>query len=333
MRKLLRMKYMVILSFLLGFYPSAGQDVSFSQFFSNPLYLNPAFAGSVGVPRISLQYRNQWHVFNNAFNTYSVAFDMPVEKLQGGLGFYVLKDGQANNLLNSYQFNFTYSVYVRVSEFYQLHGGIQTGIFRNELRTDQLIFPDNFDPETGQTGLSEELQYLGDRSFSFPDFSAGVMLYSDRIFYGLAVHHIAEPQQSFFIDNDDFAKLERKYSAHVGARLPVFLYGHQRKKFDIAPQLVVQMQGDFNQINYGFFATKNGLTAGTWFRQNIGLQYDAVIFLVGFAKNNWQLTYSYDLTVSGLWGNSGGTSEISLAFLLKNRDKERHLPFFNSIGE
>ncbi len=325
--------HVVFMLFLLLQVTSTGQDVSFSQFFSNPLYLNPAFAGSVGVPRISIQHRNQWHALNNAFNTYSLAFDFPVEKLQGGLGFYALKDGQANNIMNTYQFNFSYSVHLRVSEFYQLHGGIQAGIIRNELRTEQLVFPDNFDPAIGKTGLSGELQYLGEPSYHFPDFSAGVMIYSERIFYGLAVHHIAEPQQSFFNSDSDFARLQRKYSAHFGARLPVFLYGHQRKKFDIAPQLIFQKQGSFNQLNYGFFATKSGITAGAWFRQNIGLQYDAVILLVGFAKNNWQLTYSYDLTVSGLWGDSGGTSEISLAFLLKKGGHKRHLPFFNYIEE
>ena len=36
------------------------QDAMFSQFYANPLYLNPAFAGSNVCPRISLNFRDQW---------------------------------------------------------------------------------------------------------------------------------------------------------------------------------------------------------------------------------------------------------------------------------
>ena len=59
-----------------------GQDVSFSQFYTNPLYLNPAFSGAAEIPRAALQYRNQWQGFENAFSTYSAALDIPVKILQ-----------------------------------------------------------------------------------------------------------------------------------------------------------------------------------------------------------------------------------------------------------
>ena len=75
------------------------QDAGFSQFYSNPLYLNPAFSGTLGVPRVNLQYRDQWHGLTDAYVTQSVAFDMPVESLQGGIGFNLVRDAQANGML------------------------------------------------------------------------------------------------------------------------------------------------------------------------------------------------------------------------------------------
>lgn len=305
---------------------TSAQDVTFSQFYTNPLYLNPAFAGSVGVPRVALQYRNQWHKFDNAFTNYSVAFDIPVDKLQGGIGLNILNDSQANNILNSLQINMAYSVYLRLSQKFRMHGGLQAGFNQNSLKVDKLVFPDNVDPNFGNHGVSQEI--ISDPNFSFVDFSTGILVYSDRIFFGGAVHHLTEPQQSYYTGQENVGRLFRKYTAHFGARLPIYLKGHLRKKFDISPQLIVQQQSDFQQINYGMFATKYGLTAGAWFRQNFGLRYDAVIFLVGFVKKNMQFTYSYDLTVSGLWGDSGGTSEVSLAFLLKDSKKKRHLPYY-----
>lgn len=309
------------------------QDVSFSQFYSNPLYLNPAFAGSVGVPRVALQYRNQWQGFGNAFSTYSVAFDTPVDKLQGGIGLNVLNDAQAGSILNSLQINLSYSVFIQLSKEYRLHGGIQAGFNQNSLKTNELVFADNVDPNYGNHGISAELASLADPNFSYVDFSTGVLVYGRRMFYGIAVHHLTEPNQSFYSGQQDVSKLDRKYTAHFGARIPIYRHGHLRKKFDISPQLIVQKQGPFQQINYGLFATKLGFTGGTWFRQNFGLRYDAVIFLVGYVKKNWQFTYSYDWTVSGLWGDTGGTSEISLAFLLKSIDKKRNMPFFIKYEE
>ena len=309
------------------------QDVSFSQFYANPLYLNPAFSGSVGVPRVALQYRNQWHSFDNAYTTYSAAFDIPVNKLQGGIGGYVINDAQADGILKSLQVNLSYAVFIQLSENYRLHGALQGGFHQNSLNTSRLVFADNLDPNYGNHGTSGELATLTDPNYNYVDFSAGILMYSKRLFYGIAAHHLTEPNQSFYPGSEDVAKLYRKYTAHFGARLPVYLYGHNRKKFDISPQVIMQLQGDFQQFNYGIFATKRGLTVGTWFRQNFGLRYDAVICMFGFLKKSWQFYYSYDFTVSGLRGDSGGTSEISLTFLLNKTDKNKLLPFFNRYEE
>jgi type IX secretion system PorP/SprF family membrane protein len=195
------------------------------------------------------------------------------------------------------------------------------------------VFADNLDPNYGNHGSSGELATITDPNYSFADFSAGLLIYSQRLFYGVAAHHLTEPNQSFYQGIGNVAKLDRKYTAHFGARLPVYLYGHNRKKFDISPQVIMQLQGKNQQFNYGVFATKSGFTVGTWFRQNFGFRYDAVIFLIGFMKRSWQFNYSYDFTVSGLRPQSGGTSEISLTFLLNKAEKGKVLPFFNRYEE
>lgn len=331
---MLKQKINIVLVLLLVIHAHVfAQDVSFSQFYSNPLYLNPAFAGSSGVPRVALQYRNQWHSFDNAFNTYSAAIDFPVEKLQGGLGMYFMNDAQGNGALNKYMVNAMYSFHLRLSEHFHFQGALQGGYFQNSLNVNDLIFADNLDMNFGDHGTSGELAYITNPNHSYVDFSTGILVYSKKTFFGLAAHHLTEPDQSFVEGSGTDAKLDRKYTLHFGARLPVFLYGHRRKKFDISPQIIVQSQGNFQQINYGLFAAKRGIAVGTWFRQNFGLRYDAVIFLVGFVRKKWQFTYSYDMTVSGLGGNSGGTSEVSLAFLLREIKRDKFLPFYERYEE
>jgi type IX secretion system PorP/SprF family membrane protein len=309
------------------------QDVSFSQFYANPMYLNPAFAGSAGIPRVGLQYRNQWGGFENAFGTYTASFDIPVEKLQGGLGGYFLNDVQADGILKSMQFNLSYAVFLRISEKFMLNGAVQAGYFQNSLNTSRLIFSDNLDPYNGNHGTSGELATLTDPNHRFFDFSTGLMMYSERLFFGLAAHHLTEPNQSFYQGSDNVAPLERKFTAHFGAKLPVYLYGHNRKKFDISPQVITQIQGIYQQFNYGLFATKRGLIAGAWFRQNFGFRYDAMILVAGFLKRSWQFYYSYDFTVSGLRGYAGNTHEVSFTFLLNKPERNKILPFFNQYEE
>ena len=150
-----------------------GQDVAFSQFYTNPLYLNPAFAGATGVPRIVLQYRDQWHGFGNAFTTYSAAIDFPFKPLQGGIGLNLINDTQGEGLLNSLQVNLAYAVFLRLSRTFRLHGGLQTSFFQNSLNTSKLVFSDNLDLNYGNHSVTAEI--FSDPNYSFADFSAGLI--------------------------------------------------------------------------------------------------------------------------------------------------------------
>ena len=63
--------------FLLG--KASAQDPHFSQFFSSPLTLNPAFTGKFfGDYRVMGNYRNQWPTINNAFTTATIAADFHI---------------------------------------------------------------------------------------------------------------------------------------------------------------------------------------------------------------------------------------------------------------
>ena len=82
---------------------ASAQDPHFSQFFSSPLTLNPAFTGKFfGTYRIAGNYRNQWPSINNAFTTSTISADFHI--LPGrianndswGIGFQGYNDNSAN---------------------------------------------------------------------------------------------------------------------------------------------------------------------------------------------------------------------------------------------
>ena len=74
----------LILLFAVAFFTSIdlkAQDPAFSQFYANPLYLNPAFAGAApkGAPRTNLNYRDQCPFLTMYFDicAYNVSYPKP----------------------------------------------------------------------------------------------------------------------------------------------------------------------------------------------------------------------------------------------------------------
>jgi hypothetical protein len=99
--KTIKMKLkLIILSLIASFcvsinYNAVAQDYKFSQVFSNPLLINPAYAGSLGHSRVSVSYRNQWE---GEDVTFSAAYDQHIPKLSGGVGLQYISE----NYLNGY---------------------------------------------------------------------------------------------------------------------------------------------------------------------------------------------------------------------------------------
>ena len=82
---------------------------AFSQFYSNPLYLNPAFtANNGGCPTATLNYRDQWPGIGRTYVTYSASYDQHVDALGGGLGVIVAQDKSGSGNLNTLHFHLFY---------------------------------------------------------------------------------------------------------------------------------------------------------------------------------------------------------------------------------
>ena len=68
--------YALLIIFFLASSPRVfSQDAEFTQFYANPLHLNPAFAGTHMAPRSTLNYRNQWPGIPGTFVTSSFSYD------------------------------------------------------------------------------------------------------------------------------------------------------------------------------------------------------------------------------------------------------------------
>ena len=58
---------------------ASAQDPQFTQFFANPIYIAPSYAGASTGQRVIVSYRDQWSVIPNTYRTMSASYDVNIE--------------------------------------------------------------------------------------------------------------------------------------------------------------------------------------------------------------------------------------------------------------
>jgi type IX secretion system PorP/SprF family membrane protein len=295
------------------------QDPIFSQFYANPIYLNPAFAGTTICPRLIMNYRNQWPSIPGGFVTYNASYDQYFEKLSGGLGVIAMSDlaGEGKLTHSSISMMYAYRLGLDMRNKYNLNFSLQGSYFSKSLDWSKLTFGDMIDSRDGF--IYQTANIPGYENVNYVDFSAGMLYYTERFYFGVAVHHLTEPANSFY-DGDRSVHF-RKYTVQVGYEIPL---GDKRGVYQqeypsLFPSLIYQQQQQFHQLNYGLYFHKTPMVVGIWYRQfmsaPVGGYSDAIVGLVGFEYDKFKIGYSYDVTISALNNVSGGSHEIS--FTLK----------------
>lgn len=278
--------------------PVQAQDPEFTQFYANPLYLNPAFAGSNICPRITMNYRNQWPGISGTYVTTSISADRFVYGIKSGIGILVMNDRAGQGTLNTTNISGIYSYQWRPTRSFAINVGFQATYGQKKLDWSKLTFGDMIDERRGFVKNTEEVPGRSQRSFV--DISAGAVGFSKRFFIGFAAHHLNEPDEGLVYSS----KLPRKYTAHAGAIIPV---GDKSNETTISPNILYQQQQDFRQLNLGVYITKGSLVGGLWYRNQ-----DSFIVLLGLQHGIFKIGYSYDVTVSKLTNATAGSHEVSL---------------------
>jgi type IX secretion system PorP/SprF family membrane protein len=320
----------ILLLFLLTLFSLKGwsQDPQFSQFYANPLYLNPALAGGALAPRVTVNYRNQWPALSANFVTTTFGGDIFLPNYNSGLGVLVTMDSQGLGNLKSTDVTLQYSYQLRINEVTSLRLGIQGGFASRTLDYYGLTFGDQYN-NGGLTGQPSNDPFAsGGPNVFYADFGSGLMLYSDWYWAGFSAHHLNRPNQAFSVQE---ARLPIKSSFQAGLRIPfagyTFLGNEIDKEKTISPAIMYKKQGKYDQFDAGLYVTIEPLVLGAWYR-GIPLKryapginnHESLVFLTGFRQDKFSIGYSYDLTISTLGAGSGGAHEISLSYIFPPTD-------------
>lgn len=299
------------------------QDVLFSQFYANPLYMNPAFAGAKICPRVSLNFRNQWPALVSAFTTVSASYDQYIDGLHGGVGAIVMADRQGDHgALSTTSAAAMYAFRFQLGKSVFVNAALQAGITNTSLDWENLRFPDMIDAVNGFTGMTSA-QMPASTNEWYLDFAAGAMVYSEKWYAGFAASHLTQPDNGFY----GVYRLPIKMTANAGCLINLSEEKRRTSSLGLgtpilSPNIVYQHQQNFNYLNYGLYLDWMPFMVGVWYRQSLD-NPDAFVFQIGFQQDYFKVGYSYDVTVSKLANNTSGAHEISLGLLLPCPEKKQ----------
>jgi type IX secretion system PorP/SprF family membrane protein len=297
------------------------QDPHFTQYYANPLYLNPAFAGVKQCPRVTTNYRNQYPTLG-VYQTFSASYDQYVDGLNGGIGVLIMQDEAANGDLSLTEASGIYSYHLKVNRDFMLLFGAQATFRQRSLNWNNLTFPDMIDPFFGFVKPTNEIRPDETTVQQF-DLSFGMLGFTENFYIGASAHHVTQPNEAFL----STSTLPIKVTAQAGATIPL---GRKRlyNELDnlLIPNVVYQTQGGAHHMTLGMSFNRGVLTGGLGYRQALGVvstNPDALIAIIGIAPNDvpWKFGYSYDYTISALGNALGGAHEVSLSYQFPCRSR------------
>jgi len=307
------------------------QDPLFTQFFSAPLYYNPAFTGIGTGLRARFNYRNQWPNLPVDYRAYYFSADLGDRNLpgSGGIGLMVNSDNDGVGFIHNLEFALNLAVRIPITSFMIAQVGVKASFKQKTINWNDFIVSDQLNEKYGNI-YQTALTHPDANKKSYPDFAAGGILRTTNesgVFQGtlgFSVDHLFQPDESFL--QTASAPLARKWIAHVDA---VFQLGEKGSSSSMGshgfsdplklnPGLIFISQSRFNTLEVGMNLMKFNLYLGGWYKTTVtGAVSNVLALLAGynyrFAENmSVRFMYSYDIPISGAMMGTGGAHEISL---------------------
>ncbi|TCD00424.1 PorP/SprF family type IX secretion system membrane protein [Pedobacter psychroterrae] len=314
---------LIILLLLAGALESRAQiDPHFSQYYAFPLWLNPALTGVMdGQSRMTANFRDQWAGVDGGYKTTAISGDTRLsDKIALGANILSQKAGTAGYNHLTAQGSFAYQVAVSSNGYHKLNMGLQAGLINRSFDVSKLQMDNQYNTSTGfDPGMStgESFENTGGTAF---DASAGIFYYNGtpsgraNPFAGLSVSHLTQSSDPFTPGSQD-TKMPLRYNLHGGVRLGVSNF------LDITPHFIYikQQKSQIKALGTNFefnLQADYSLIIGAMYRMN-----DAAVGNIGFYAKNLVIGISYDHTTTSLQktGNPGGSYELSISYIFKNR--------------
>ncbi|MET0634678.1 MAG: PorP/SprF family type IX secretion system membrane protein [Chitinophagaceae bacterium] len=296
-----------------GFRAGAQVDPHFSQYFIQPMTLNPAMTGLIeGDYKVSAIWRSQ---YGNSLTTKGLSAEAPTNK-NINLGINIQHQSSTDGSY-SYTNGYVNVAYTGVRfGNHQIVMAMQGGFINRRFNIEKLHFGDQW-----VAGLGFDPTLATSESFFRPsattlDVGSGIAYYDGTpgrkvaVFGGMGVFHLTRPTDPF-LNGGDKKEMPVRYTMHLGARINL------SETFDLIPNLLYMRQGNAQEKMVGAYAQMFGSSnTDLMFGANYRFD-DAISPYFGVYHKGVTLGMSYDLNASDKTRGSINRSsmEVSLSYV------------------
>jgi type IX secretion system PorP/SprF family membrane protein len=328
--------YTLIVSvFLAG--TTLAQDIHFSQYWENPILVNPANTGLIPADlRLAMNYRNQWSSVASPYKTFSFNGDY-LYKTKGtadlGFGLNIVRDVAGDTKFSTTDIQFAVSSILSLDDYNEISIGIRGGFMQKSMSPADLIWGNQYQNGTYNAGADPGENLLLDGGMK-GDISAGIAYVyhtSDRYMtandefnmrLGFSYNHINKPKHTWTDITTDTL-----YSNFIGSAQ--FLIGMPNSRLSILPSFLFMKQGPSKEIMFGSLfryrlqdaAQITGFIKGAYLSLGAHIRLkDAIVPTLLLEFDKYAIGASYDLNISSLRTASGmrGGFEVTLRFQTPN---------------
>ena len=276
-------------------------DPHFTQYYSYPLFLNPALTGVIneGNIRAAAIHRNQWNTLTVPFSTVGLSADVLLNN-QWGIGLNMMNQtaGSGGYFYNTLALTIcNNNIAFGLDEFQHVSIAIQAGLNSKGFNLSKSTFGDQYNSVLGYDPniVSSAPSYI--KLNSMNQFDAGLGLYyyetseekNNNYYGGISILHINKVKDNF---TSKSAQLPMRFTFHAGGVMDV------SEKLKIYPGVIFMQQGNTNEIVPGlqseFLLTEDAsFSIGANYRINSALNS-----LVGLKFKKVNLGFSYDIDIN-----------------------------------
>lgn len=303
-----------LLIIVIGTNSLVAQEPLFTQYFSIPLTVNPAFSGVNEGVRINTQFRTNWVNWPSPYKTAQISFENYSTTLNSGFGLRLLADDAGNGILRTNQLSAVYAYQLQVNKEWFVRFGLEAGVNQVQLNWSKLYFEDQIDPFKGlNSSLSVTDGPPSALSRMELDLGTGFLIYKDNGYVGLSLKHLNRFNQTFF--NTSILETGRPmtFSLQSGFDLPVPGRGIGKGSVYLSPMLLYLSNNQSKIIQFGGSYHLGQLISGVWARFG-GIQPIESIVGFGFKKGIYKILYTAEIPIDGKGlQRTLGSHEITLS--------------------
>jgi len=291
--------------------------------FSNPIMINPAFAGFDN--QTSLHVGNQYYLIDSAqaYNLLYFTYDTYSDKLNGGIGLYFQQGIIGSRNISTSEFGFSYAGVPRKTK----NGSIRFAVNANFLLATKhwyvasldgiMIDPRQTDPNPpGEEFLrylllKPRLSFLWDTRAVTWGISAG---------YPLKV--------KFNTDSLDAQQsMPAAFTLYISKNREGYKKGLRTRPYLFVPEIIFHYQEDFIISRIHAYIEHTSITFGTFLQSDFTHNIHTLGGTFGIAEGNIRVDLSAGAGVPGISNNTGFCGELSLKLIVPRIDYSKINPW------